>query len=255
MSKATKIRKIRLFNFTVFVLLVSLIGTGPVLAQGDPGPNVNIIGLTLDPNDIPDKFYRQQNEPSCAVRPGDSACIICAYNDYRTLDVPAVGDAWQGVSQSCDAGNSWLSRVAPGSPADLVAPLPAAFAADPRFQAIPGMAILNFIAGYRDSNEGVLAIQHWLEVNKEDADHYEPGKVTYIADAGTSGRFIDKPDMVAVLDPPSSQGTLSLTTDMENEALGSITRDFPTGTLYVAYAVFTGSNSVKVLLNKSSDWG
>jgi hypothetical protein len=240
-------------EITTLILFACVLVSGPVLAQGDPGPNVNLIGLTPDADDIPDKYFRQQNEPSCAVRPGDSACIICAYNDYRTIDV--FGDAWQGVSQSCDAGNSWFSRIAPGHPNDLVAPLPAAFAADPRLQAIPGMAILNFIAGYRDSNVGVLAIQHWLEVNKEDADHYEPGKITYIADEGTSGRFIDKPDMVAVLDPPANQGQITLLTEMENEDLGTIERSFPSGTLYVAYAVFTGSNSVKVLVNTSDDWG
>ncbi len=113
------------------------------------------------------------------------------------------GDAWEGVSQSCDAGDTWRSRLAPGYPGDTNAvPIPAEFAADPRLAAIPGMAIFNFIAGYRDSNVGVLAIQHWLEVNKEDADHYEPGRQTYIADEGTSGRFLDKPDMIAVMDPP-----------------------------------------------------
>ena len=29
------------------------------------------------------------------------------------------GDAWEGVSQSCDAGDTWLSRLAPGYPGDL----------------------------------------------------------------------------------------------------------------------------------------
>jgi len=238
-------------------LLASLIISGPVLAQGDPRSNVNVVGMTPDPADFPDTSYRQQNEPACAVRPGDSACIICAYNDYRAVD--DLGDAWEGVSQSCDAGDSWLSRLAPGHPGDLDAEvLPAAFAADPRLVAIPGMAIFNFIAGYRDTNEGVLAIQHWLEVNKEDADHYEPGRVTHFADTGTSGRFLDKPDMVAVLD--SGTSTIAIQTEMENPAVGDngtgfITRDYPAGTLYVAYAVFTGSQSVKVLVKTSRDWG
>ena len=239
-----------ILSITLITLVFCLAATG-ANAQGDPGANVNLIGLTPDPDDIPDRYFRQQNEPSCAIRPDDSACIICAYNDYRTLDV--FGDAWQGVSQSCDAGNSWFSRIAPGHPAYTKAmPLPAAFAADPRLQAIPGMAILNFIAGYRDSNVGVLAIQHWLEVNREDADFYEPGKITYIADEGTSGRFIDKPDMVAVVDGSTP---VKLFTEMENESLGTIERTFPGGKLYVAYAVFTGSNSVKVLVNTSDDWG
>jgi hypothetical protein len=239
-----------------FILLIALFNPVPVQAQGDPRSNVNIVGMTPDPADIPDLRYRQQNEPACAIRPGDSGCIICAYNDYRGVDSP-VGDSWQGVSQSCDAGDTWRSRLAPGHPSDIgVDLIPAEFAADPRLAAIPGMAIFNFIAGYRNSNVGVLAIQHWLEVNKEDADHYEPGHTTWFADTGTEGRFLDKPDMLAVLD--RNPGIITLETVMENEELGTITRDFPTGTLYVAYAAFTGSSespSIKVLVKTSDDWG
>jgi uncharacterized protein YjbI with pentapeptide repeats len=257
----SKIRMMKIADVAVVLLLASLISSAPVLAQGDPRSNVNLIGMTPDPADFPDRRYRQQNEPACAVRPGDSACIICAYNDYRAVDTDiGFGDAWEGVSQSCDAGDTWLSRLAPGHP--LYEPaayrIPAQFAADPRLAAIPGMAIFNFIAGYRDTNVGVLAIQHWLEVNKEDADYYEPGRQTYIADEGTSGRFLDKPEMIAVLDPPGKQTMISLDTAMENSDLGLngvITREFPSGTLYVAYAVFTGSNSVKVLVKVSHDWG
>ena len=244
-----------------FVLIAAMIVAGAVAAQGDPGPNVNVIGLTLDPDDIPDENYRQQNEPSCTFRPDDSSCMICAYNDYRLVDLGF--DAWQGVSQSCDDGASWLSRIAPGSPIDIVAPVPAAFAADPRMKHIPGygnagLAILNFIGGFRDSDQGVLAIQHWLAVNKEDADFYEPARDTYLVDLGTEGRFIDKPDALPVLTAPASQGAVTLSHAMENESLGVdgvITRDYPDGLLYVAYAVFTGSNSVKVLVKVCDDWG
>ena len=172
----SKIGKISVVDIAVLFLLAALISSAPAHAQGDPRSNVNVVGMTPDPADFPDRRYRQQNEPACAVRPGDSACIICAYNDYRGVDLDiGFGDAWQGVSQSCDAGDTWLSRLAPGYPGDLnpnAVPLPAEFAADPRLAAIPGMAIFNFIAGYRDTNVGVLAIQHWLEVYKEDADYY-----------------------------------------------------------------------------------
>ena len=253
------------------MLLGLLIVSGAALAQGDPKSNVNVVGMTPDPADIPDTYYRQQNEPACAIRPGDSACIICAYNDYRGVDFP-VGDSWQGVSQSCDAGATWRSRLAPGHPGDIgVDLIPAEFAADPRLVAVPGMAIFNFIAGFRDSSVGVLGIQHWLEVTKEDADHWEPARTTWFADTGTSGRFLDKPDILFLMDSKSQQGTIRLTTEMENTALsehpepgqavpGYITRDFPTGTLYAAYAVFTGSNSngstsIKVLVKTSPDLG
>ena len=201
----SKIRLFRQMTAQVGVLFALSLFSLSAFAQGDPGPNTNLIGLTPDPADIRDDKSRQQNEPSCAVRPGNSACIICGYNDYRTIDL--FGDGWQGVSMSCDAGYNWVSRIAPGHPEYLPADarINGAFAADPRMAAIPGMAIFNFIAGFRDNNDGVVAVQHWLEVNKEDADHYEPGKNTYIVDNGTSGKFLDKPDMLPVLDPPRSR--------------------------------------------------
>ena len=232
---------------------------------GDPGRNVNLIGPTPDPADIRDTGLKQQNEPACAVRPDNPACVICAYNDYRTVErpvdglgIPIIGDAWQGVSTSCDVGTGdvWRSRVAPGHAADDPEfRIVGQFAADPRIVALSGVALFNFITGFRDDNRGALAVQHWLEVNREDADHYEPAAATSIVDLGTDGRFIDKPDMLALLDPVSTQGTVRLTFEMENDELDSITRDFPSGDLLFAYAVFTGSNSVKVLVKSCDDWG
>ena len=67
------------------------------LGPGNPQWNVNIVGPTKNPAHIRDLGLRQQNEPACAIRPGDAACMICAYNDYRTLDVPAVADGWIGA--------------------------------------------------------------------------------------------------------------------------------------------------------------
>ena len=103
---------------------VPAFGQDAVLS-GDPGRNVNLVGPTPDPEDIRDTGLKQQNEPACAVRPENPACVICAYNDYRTVEKPAdglgnpiIGDAWQGVSTSCDVGTGdvWRSRVAPGRP-------------------------------------------------------------------------------------------------------------------------------------------
>jgi hypothetical protein len=238
------------------LLLLSMCGFA--VAQDGPGNpkwNVNIVGPTPDPADVRDMGLRQQNEPACAIRPGDSSCIICAYNDYRTLDIPAVQDAWQGVSMSCDGGTRWFSRIAPGHGADLIAPIDAQFAADPRLSAIPGMAILNFIGGVRGEDRGVLAIQHWLESNQEDGNFYEPGAHTIIAETGTDGRFIDKPELLAVIDEGGQADPVRLSTLMENPDLGTIDRLYPPGTLYLAYAVFTGSQSVKLMVKTSKDWG
>ena len=41
-------------EITTLILFACVLVSGPVLAQGDPGPNVNLIGLTPDADDIPD---------------------------------------------------------------------------------------------------------------------------------------------------------------------------------------------------------
>jgi len=241
---------------TVSFILVML-AAGNAAAQtypGDPKPDLNIVGPTLDPADIRDTGLKQQNEPACAMRPGDGDCIICFFNDYRTVDLVNHQDAWIGQAESCDAANTWTSRIVPGHP-NHDAPIGTKFAADPRVIALPGMAIHGFIGGFRDQDSGVIAVQHWLENNKDDFDYYEPGVNTIVVDEGTEGRFIDKPDFLAVLDESVPQKTVTLTTEMENPSLGSITRTYPAGTLFAAYAVFTGSQSVKLLVKTSDDWG
>ena len=241
----------------VFLLIAVAAVSVPANAQlgpGDPKPDINIVGPTRDPADIRDEGLKQQNEPACAIRPGDGDCIICFFNDYRTVDILGHEDAWIGQAESCDAANTWTSRIVPGHP-NHPAPIGTKFAADPRVIALPGMAIHGFIGGFRDQDRGVIAVQHWLENNKDDFDYYEPALNTIIVDEGTEGRFIDKPDFLAVLDDPGSQGVVTLSHEMENPELGTIDRSYPSGTLYAAYAVFTGSQSVKLLVKTSDDWG
>ena len=247
----------RMRNAAYGMLLLVVTVTGTASAQpypGDPKPDITIVGPTRDPADIRDEGLKQQNEPACAMRPGDGDCIVCFFNDYRTVDILGHEDAWIGQAESCDSANTWTSRIVPGHP-NHPAPIGTLFAADPRVIALPGMAIHGFIGGFRDQDRGVVAIQHWLENNKDDFDFYEPGLNTIIVDEGTEGRFIDKPDFLAVLDESEPQGTVTLSTLMENPDLGTITRTYPAGTLYAAYAVFTGSQSVKLLVKTSDDWG
>ena len=255
---------------SVLLLALCCLIAVPVLAQvppgnpgvtpGNPAPDNNIVGPTTDPADIRDEGLKQQNEPACAMRPGDGDCVICFYNDYRTVDIFEHQDAWIGMSESCDAGNTWRSRITPGHPTYPVpsARIPAKFAADPRAIAIPGMTIHGFIGGFRGQDIGVLALQHWLENNQEDGDYNEPALFSTIVDEGTEGRFIDKPEFYFKMAQGNPQPTRELSFEMENPALGTdgiVTRTFPAGTLYAAYAVFTGSQSVKLLVKRSDDLG
>ena len=224
-----------------------------------PGANTNVVGVTPNPEHIPDYGMKQQQEPSCIVRPSNRSFMFCAYNDMRASDLPDVqGDGWIGVSQSADGGETWFSRLSPGFLGDTANSLGMGFAADPSVVAIPGnspgLAVLNFIGAFRDSNDGVLAIQRWVEMPREDADFWKPETIIRSVADGTSGRFIDKPAFLYVPDPVSKQTTLTQQISVEDETT-PITVTTPTGTLFVAYAVFTGSQSVKVLLQFSRDNG
>jgi hypothetical protein len=190
-----------------------------LLLPGLPGKNVNIVGPTPDAAHVPDILLRQQNEPSCTIRPGSPAFIICAYNDYRATDFPGVqGDSWIGVSMSADFGKTWFSRLAPGfrsSPTSLNLQ----FAADPNFVSVPGnspgIAILNYIAASRDLDDGVMAIQRWAVMPQEDVNYYLPENRIFTADLTNNGRFADKPTMIAVVDPPKQQTTQTITMTLE----------------------------------------
>lgn len=246
----------------IAVGLLVFAAANPVAAQGDfvtPSANTNIIGITPDPANIRDMGLKQQQEPSCIVRPGNEAYIFCAYNDLRAADLTTVqGDSWMGVSMSSDAGQTWYSRLAPGF---LGHPnsLGMGFAADPGVVAIPGnspgLAILNYIAAFRDSDAGVLAIQRWVEFPQEDQDFWKPeNRIITVAD-GSEGRFIDKPAFYYLVDPVSQQGTINEQVFVEGET-APIAVSTPTGTLIVVYAVFTGnSGGAKLLLRRSSDNG
>jgi len=235
-------------------------GAGAQTTFVTPSTNTNIIGITPDPARIRDLGLKQQQEPSCIVRPGAESFIFCAYNDLRAADQPDVqGDSWMGVSMSNDAGQTWFSRLAPGFLGDTNNSLGMGFAADPGVVAIPGnspgLAILNYIAAFRDSDAGVLAIQRWVEFPQEDQDFWKAENEIYIAADGSEGRFIDKPAFLYIVDALSQQSTITEQISVEGEPT-AIEVATPTGTLLVVYAVFTGNGGgAKLLMRKSFDNG
>ena len=161
-----------------------------LLSPGAPDKNVNIVGPTPDPANVPDVLLRQQNEPSCSIRPENPAFIFCAYNDYRATDFPFIqGDSWMGVSWSGDFGKTWFSRLAPGFKAHPNS-LDLTFAADPNVVHAPGnspgIAVLNYIAASRDLNDGVLAIQRWAAQTQEDVNFYSAEDRIIIVDETNS---------------------------------------------------------------------
>ena len=245
-----------------FLVAIAMLVSTAASGQGIPGQSVNIIGPTPEIDYmLPDTGLKQQNEVNCTVRPGDPLVAFCGYNDYRTTE--KTGDAWVGVSMTRDGGLTWSSRLAPGWPQYATpgsgAPIGHDFAADPNAAAIPGVVLYNFIATDRGKKgTGGLFLQRWFESDKENGFPYVPSQDTILITKGTScpqcsGRFIDKPHMIAVLSPTGADVTVTGT--MEDGTSRSTT--VPAGELHVVYSVFTGSkqNGSKILHSVSRDWG
>lgn len=250
---------VELLFLTLLVAICSSQVPADTLPFVTPGPNTNLIGVTPNPDHVPDYGLKQQQEPSCIVRPSNPSYIFCAYNDLRASDMPDVqGDSWMGVSMSADEGRTWFSRLAPGYLGHAES-LGMGFAADPSVVAIPGnspgLALLNFIAAFRDSDDGIFALQRWVEFAQEDENFWKPevGVGHIIAD-GSEGRFIDKPAFAYIIDTEQEQGTITQSIMVEGEA-EPVSVTTPTGTLVAAYAVFTGNGGSKVYVKWSQDNG
>jgi len=116
--------KFKTRQLKILALLVLSFGAmtaTPVSAQV-AGQNVNMVSGTGWTNGDP--FLERQNEPSIAVSTRNSAHLLGASNDYRSVDLPGLlgiderGDAWLGVYKSFDGGLTWQSTLLPGYPLD-----------------------------------------------------------------------------------------------------------------------------------------
>jgi hypothetical protein len=224
--------------------------------SGIPGPNVNIIGPTPDGAMVPDNTLKQKNEPLCAVRPNEPRQFFCVYNDYRGVDKPTIGDSWIGASMTRDEGLTWLSRLVPGFP-NSPGSLNQAFAADPGIVAVPGMALVNFLAANRDGKlPGGIYLQRWVELNKEDGFPWAYADTRPIS-SGTAGQFRDKPALLVTLAPKTNPPAAPLSLQL---MVGGqpVTQRVAAGEIHVAYANFTGNDpkdTSQIRYLKSSDYG
>ena len=99
-----------------FIVLSSfLLATAGAWAQGlVEGTNVNAVGVNPPGGGVPDRGLKQQNEPWCVIKPANSLHAACFFNDYRGVDDPTIGDAWQGWSWTINGGDTWYSDLLPG---------------------------------------------------------------------------------------------------------------------------------------------
>ena len=100
----------------IFITIASIFLSTMAAAQGIPEDrNINIIGSNPASGGLPDTGLKQQNEAACSQKPANPLHIICAFNDYRGVDNPLIGDAWEGWSWTLN-GLTWFSDLMPGRP-------------------------------------------------------------------------------------------------------------------------------------------
>ena len=235
-----------------------------VQARGQvAGQNVNMVSGTKWPGGDP--FLQRQNEPSLAVSSRNPLHLLAGANDYRSVDIPnpnspdETGDAWLGVFKSFDGGQTWQSTLLPGYPQDQSAlglsfPLHGySAAADPVVRpGTNGLFYFSGIAFNRGTNLGAVFVSTFIDLdNKENGDatqSLDPIKLVgaQVIDTGTAGQFLDKPWVTADV-PRAGTGQCTIAV--------SPTQSFPAGTVYLAYAKFTGSTSTKIMFARSLNCG
>src|SRR5215831_14728426 len=223
-----------------------------------PSQNVNMVSGTTLPGGDP--FLQRQNEPSMAVSSRNPFHLLAGANDYRTVDLPGLpddqvpGDAWLGVFKSTNGGLSWFSTLIPGYPQDQTpdgqsSPIHGfAAAADPTVRpGTNGLFYFSGIAFNRGTNAtgGIFVARFIDNNNKENGDPFQYLS-TYVIDTGNSGQFIDKP-WIAADTPLAGAPQCTIPTNPP--------QSFPAGNVYIAYAVFPGSNNDQIKFARSLDCG
>ncbi|MEE9390729.1 MAG: sialidase family protein, partial [Candidatus Aminicenantaceae bacterium] len=218
------------------------------------GRNVNMVsGMKLP---FGDPWLQRQNEPSITVSSRNPLHLFAAANDYRTIDVPddyslpgilgeASGrDAWIGVFESFDGGESFVTMLLPGFPQDtsnegVASPIQGFdTACDPRVCAgAEGLLYLSGIAFNRNQRAGVVFVARYVDRNNREKveevvdisgerKYVSPIEYvdTRIVGGGNPGQFIDMPNMA--VDVPRG-----------NAAYGNV---------YLAYTVFLGNTGPNI---------
>jgi len=230
------------------------------------GRNINMVAgtdfLTGDP------YLQRQNEPSIAVSTRNPLHLLAGANDYRTVDMEipaeelpgvqqgiAAADAWLGVFKSFDGGESWISKLLPGSIVDtsqesLTSPLHGyGAAADPVVRAgANGLFFYSGIAFNRlQRGLGALFVARFIDNNNKETGDPIQYLDTKILDTGNPGHFIDKPWLA--VDVPR-------TTELITLSNGAVV---PRANVFVVYTSFMGNTEGdvhgKLMITMSHDCG
>ena len=266
--------------------LVILLGTISLVVAGIsaqiPGQNINIVSK--------DPHLAKQNEPSGAMGTLNPCHLLFGANDYRTVHLPGlsadkeVGDAWVGVYQSTDCGQTWMAGLMPGYPQDqspegLASPASEfGAAADPTVRAgLAGFYAYSYIVFDRGANPGKLLLSRFIDPNN---NQVAPASITssdpvqipiekwpiqYVGPTlvveGNAGQFLDKPHMTVSPGP----GTCDLPYKELDHATGAYVtkvRSVPATVVHLVWTTFLnnapkedGKVLTRVNYNRSSNCG
>jgi len=239
----------RLFSNLCLALL-----TSALLSAQVPGRNVNMVSGTSWPGGDP--FLQRQNEPSIAASTRNPLHLLAGANDYRSVDLPGVadseehGDAWLGVFESFDGGQTWTSDLLPGCPYVGCAASPFSgkyqAASDPVVRAgTNGLFFYSGIAFQRDQSAGAVFVARYIDNNNKENGNPIQYLGTSVVASGNAQTFLDKP-WIGVDIP--REGALTCTVNGQS---------FPGGNLYIAYASFpvTNESHAAIYFSRSRDCG
>ena len=248
------------------VLLVADLGAQSQSPELIGGRNVNMAGgaqiLSMSPYEVRgDVLGRAQNEPSCAISTRNPQHVLCGANDYRMVDVPGVTqtqlirDAWLGVFQSDDGGDTWQSTLYGGFFLDP-APHPLKTlrfqaAADPVVRSGPaGVAFYAGIAFTGDKSRSALHVSTYLDLNNSETDDMPFKTVrTTVVHQVRAPQFIDKPWMYVEAGPDGQTCSLPVP-GLPNQVV-------PASIVHVAYTVFldAADSTAAIMYTRSNNCG
>jgi hypothetical protein len=201
---------------------------GPFARAGNPAkekypvppPNV---AVTVAPG--------AEAEPTVAMSPVDHNTMVAGANDFNTLN----GDKWDGFYTTHDRGRTWKRSLLDGYVGGPISPLTGYDASsDPVVVADPGGNF--YYAGLafkvHDSLPGVLG---GLKVGRSDC--------MFVAKSVNGGDTFDQLSIVMTSFHPYVRGE-----DKEWMAVDPVS-----GNLYLAWIVFSGMNSCRIVFSRSTD--
>src|SRR5262245_60410253 len=265
----------------VIVATVATVSTEVRLfAQQQPPPvassNINMVSGKTFPDGDP--YLQRQNEPNGAVSTSNPLHLLAGSNDYRTVDLPGpfdaargfkmAADAWVGLFKSVDGGETWKSTLLPGfpqdvSPAGLVSPIKGREGAtDPVVRA--GTNGLFYFAGVgfdRGGNQpSAIFVARYMDLNNREAGDPFGYVDTRLVASSTGTPFLDK--VALAVDIPRGAATCTITSyqsgDEPRDPPIRHDRVIPAGSVYAAYAAFTGSGATEqsvIMISRSTDCG